>query len=137
MSREVSMQFGKPGGVSGGSSGSNRGQAVLLGTDTSGNTSQTNFELSDSIQNYSEIFVLILFNWSSASNITYAASAKVPVSVFQNYTDFFINVYRQVSNGSTTYEINLGLQYVDDTHIYLNKTRSTYSFRTLWIYGIR
>ena len=137
MSRKVSMQFGKPGTVSRGAAGSNSGQAVLLGTDTSGNTSQTNFELSDSIQNYSEIFVLILFNWSNASNISYAASTQVPVSVFQNFTDHFINVFRQVSNGSTTYEISLGLQYVDDTHIYLNKTRSTYSFRTLWIYGIR
>lgn len=114
-----------------------RGQAVLLGTDTSGNTSQTNFELSDSIQNYSSIFVLILFNWSNTSNITYGASAQVPVPVFQNFTDYFINVYRQVSNGSNSYEISLGLKYVDDTHIYLNKTRSTYSFRTLWIYGIR
>lgn len=138
MSREVSMQFGRPGTVNRGSASSGGGwQAVLLGTDTSGNTTQNNFELFDSLSNYSAIFAMILFNWSNASNIVYAASAQVPVSFLKDHTDYNINLYRQVSNGSTAYEISLGIKYVDDTHILLNKTRTSYSFRTVWIYGIK
>lgn len=137
MARQVSMQFGKPGTVSRGAAGSNSGQVVLLGTDTSGNTDQSNFELSDSIQNYSAIFIMVLFNWSSASNISYAASRQVPTAILPDFTDYNINVLRLEATGSNNYELGLYIKYVDDTHILINKSRTSYSFRTLWIYGIR
>lgn len=136
MGISVSMQFGKPGTVGGGRS-SGGSQPILLGTDSSGNTNQTKFQLSDGLQNYSSIFALVEFNWASASNVNYEITSPIPIPIFASFTDYPFTVMRQVGGGTSNYEVLLRLQYVDSNHISITKTHTTYSFKTVRIYGIR
>ena len=129
----VSMQFGGDSIVE----NANSFQPVLLGTDTSGNTSQSNFELSDNLSNYKYIQIICLFNWSSATNIHYFIIPQVPVAFLDLYSDYNILVFRQPAYGSRNDTLELYIQKVDENHIKIEKIRDAYSFKTIYVYGIR
>lgn len=136
MSRQVSMQFGKSATSNNNSSSVGFG-AVLIGTDSSANTSQSSFELTDSLQNYRGIQVLALMNWSSASNIKYLLSPIIPTAILDATQDYGILAFRQPATGSNNYNIEITVTKVDETHLKLEKGNNTYDFRTVYIYGIK
>lgn len=133
MGINVSMQFGGDSTVK----NANSFQPVLLGTDTSGNTSQNNFELSDNLSNYKYIQIICLFNWSSSTNIHYFITPQVPVVFLDLYANYNTLVFRQPAYGTRNDTIEFYIQKVDENHIKLEKIREAYSFRTIYVYGIR
>lgn len=136
MARQVAMQFGKSGTSNNNSSSVGFG-AVLIGTDSSANTSQSNFELTDSLQNYRGIQVLALMNWASTSNIRYLLSPIIPTAILDATQDYGVLAFRQPATGSDNSNLQLHVTKVDDTHLKLEKGNNTYDFRTVYIYGIK
>ena len=131
MSKTLAMEFGSSGMVRNVRSG-----VELIGTDDSGNTSQSNFELSGNLNRYRAIQILVYMNWSSSSDTGYQLSPQIPIAILDAVDTDGLYAVRQVATGSNSYVLTLTVKKVDDTHIALTKSRTTYSFRTIYIYGI-
>ena len=134
------------------------GEAVLLATDDSGNTSPFQTDLLYP-ERYSSFQFLILLNWSSSSDIQYVLSERIPLSLLELITDldypldndnYSIRIVNAVHYGSQSYRIYLDLSgYFTSTYIgpgaydyapcfklTLTKARNTYSFRKIHVFGI-
>ena len=131
MSKTLAMGYGTSGSIRSARSG-----IELIGTDDSGNTSQGNFELSNNLNRYRAIQILVYMNWSSSSDTGYQLSPQIPIDILDAVGTTGLYAVRQVATGSNSYSLALVVKKIDDTHIALTKSRSSYSFRSIYIYGI-
>lgn len=108
---------------------------VLLGSQTSSNTSATTVSLNSSIQNYKYLFVALctVSNSVSVTDISTPPIQLIKTSAWTSGST--VRGYYTIGSGSSRGQVYIDITYVSNTSIQFKKSDSRE--RTLYFYGLK